>query len=131
MSRAAPNPQGASTDAPSPEGLREGRCRELGPEDVLSADALVALLRCVPAWSINDGHLQTSYRFASWFETLAFVNALGWMAQDQDHHPDLHVSYGRCVVRFSTHSAGGITLNDFICAALSDALASSSSRQPA
>jgi len=131
MNPAQETPWISAADAPSAQGLREARCRVLGPEHVLSGDALVALLRCVPSWSVEDAHLQTSYRFSSWFETLAFVNALGWMVQDQDHHPELQVSHGRCVVRFSTHSAGGITLNDFICAALTDALASASSRHTA
>jgi len=50
------------------------------------------------------------------------VNALAWIAHTEDHHPDLAVSYDRCVVRFNTHSVGGISINDFICAAKADAL---------
>ncbi len=53
---------------------------------------------------------------------MAFVNALAWVAHPEDHHPDLAVSYNRCAVRFNTHSVGGISINDFICAAKVDAL---------
>ena len=50
------------------------------------------------------------------------MNALAWVAHGEDHHPDLSVSYNRCQVNFSTHSIGGLSDNDFICAARIDAL---------
>ena len=53
---------------------------------------------------------------------MAFVNAVAWVAHVEDHHPELLVSYGGCRVRFNTHSVGGISVNDFICAAKVDAL---------
>jgi 4a-hydroxytetrahydrobiopterin dehydratase len=53
---------------------------------------------------------------------MAFVNALAWIAHQEDHHPDLSVHYNRAVVRFSSHDAGALTLNDFICAAKAEAL---------
>jgi 4a-hydroxytetrahydrobiopterin dehydratase len=53
---------------------------------------------------------------------MAFVNAVAWIAHAEDHHPDLLVSYNRCTVRFNTHSVGGLSVNDFICAAKLDAL---------
>ena len=54
---------------------------------------------------------------------MSFVNALAHMANREDHHPDLGVHYDRCVVRYSTHDVGGLSENDFICAAKADALA--------
>ena len=63
-----------------------------------------------------------TYRFTDYYRTIAFVNAIAWIANQQDHHPDLDVRYNRCGVAFSTHDAGGITLNDLICAARVDAL---------
>jgi len=63
-----------------------------------------------------------SYDFADYYETIAFVNALAFMVHREDHHPDLVVTYNRCTVRFSTHSARGITENDLICAAKADAI---------
>ena len=73
-------------------------------------------------WSLREGALERSYAFRDYYETLAFVNALAWMVHGEDHHPDLVVAYNRCTVRFSTHSVGGISENDFICAAKSDAV---------
>ena len=53
---------------------------------------------------------------------MAFVNALAFVAHREDHHPDLGVHYDRCVVRYSTHDVGGLSENDFICAAKAEAL---------
>ena len=55
---------------------------------------------------------------------MAFVNALAYMAHREDHHPDLGVHYNRCVVRYSTHDVGGLSENDFICAAKAEELSS-------
>jgi len=75
-------------------------------------------------WNLHQQPAQISrtFKFKNYYETIAFVNALAWIAHQQDHHPDIEVSYNRCVVRFSTHSIGGISENDFICAAKIDAL---------
>ncbi len=70
----------------------------------------------------DDGRIEKTFSFANYHETLAFVNALAWIAHHEDHHPDLEVHYNRCVVAFSTHSAGGVTLNDVICAAKAERL---------
>lgn len=75
-----------------------------------------------PGWALVDGSIQKTYTFADYHRTVAFVNALAWVAHAEDHHPDLLVSYSRCTVRFNTHSVGGISINDFICAAKVDAL---------
>jgi 4a-hydroxytetrahydrobiopterin dehydratase len=90
--------------------LSEARVRELLPE--------------VPGWEvIEDGHALTkTFDFKNYYETMAFVNALAYMANREDHHPDLGVHYNRCVVRFSTHDVGGLSENDFICAAKTEAL---------
>jgi 4a-hydroxytetrahydrobiopterin dehydratase len=90
--------------------LSEARVRELLPE--------------VPGWElIEDGHaLNKTFDFKNYYETMAFVNALAYMANREDHHPDLGVHYNRCVVRFSTHDVGGLSENDFICAAKTEAL---------
>jgi len=70
----------------------------------------------------EQGTLVREIRFKNYYQTIAFVNALAWIANQEDHHPDLEVSYNRCTVHFSTHSIGGLSLNDFICAARLDAL---------
>jgi 4a-hydroxytetrahydrobiopterin dehydratase len=73
-------------------------------------------------WRESEGAIEKTFSFKDWLETMSFVNALAWICHVEDHHPDLRVSYNRCVVRFSTHSADGISRNDFICAAKADAL---------
>ena len=63
-----------------------------------------------------------SFKFENYYQTISFVNAIAWIAHREDHHPDLAVGYNRCMVAFSTHSVGGLSENDFICAAKVDAL---------
>ncbi len=75
-----------------------------------------------PGWALVDGAIQKRYAFPDFHHTMAFVNALAWVAHAEDHHPDLLVGYGSCTVRYNTHSVGGISINDFICAAKVDAL---------
>ena len=93
----------------------------------LTATEIVAKLAQLEGWSLHgDGAnvaIEKTYRFANYFETIAFVNAIAYIAHVQDHHPDLSVHYDRCVVRWSTHDVGGLSENDFICAAKADALA--------
>ena len=66
--------------------------------------------------------MRRTFRFKNYYETIAFVNALAWMAHSEDHHPDLAVGYNRCAVTYSTHSVSGLSENDFICAARIDTL---------
>ena len=70
----------------------------------------------------NGGQIEKTYRFADYHETIGFVNALAWIANREDHHPDLAVSYNRCVVAWSTHDAGGVTDNDIVSAAKTERL---------
>ena len=89
----------------------------------LDAAAIGALLPQVPGWAIIDGKLQSSFDFKNYYETMAFVNALAWVSHQEDHHPELMVSYKLCAVSYNTHSAGGaLSDNDFICAAKASAL---------
>ncbi|HEY0878299.1 MAG TPA: 4a-hydroxytetrahydrobiopterin dehydratase [Zeimonas sp.] len=81
-----------------------------------------AQLSELPGWSQREGAIERSYAFGDYYETIAFVNGLVWMVHGEDHHPELVVGYNRCTVRFSTHSVGGISENDFICAAKTDAV---------
>ncbi len=67
--------------------------------------------------SKDERSIHSTFQFDNYYQTISFVNAVAWMANREDHHPDLEVSYNRCVVRYSTHDAGGLTDNDFICAA--------------
>lgn len=99
-------------------------CHERKGEPALSRTQAQALLGEIPGWALNDdaGEISRTYKFGNYYETLAFVNALAWVAHREDHHPDLEVGYNRCRVRFSTHSVNGLSENDFICAAKINAL---------
>src|SRR4051812_18557867 len=74
------------------------------------------------ASSAGGGAISKTYNFKNYYETMAFVNATAWISHAQDHHPDLEVGYNRCKVKYSTHSVGGLSENDFICAAKVEAL---------
>ena len=88
----------------------------------LSSTEILEHLAQFSGWQLVQGAIEKTYAFKNYHETIAFVNALAWICHVEDHHPELAVSYNRCVVRFNTHSVGGISVNDFICAAKVDAL---------
>ena len=80
------------------------------------------LLKSVPGWSLERGRLAKTFSFQNYYETMAFVNALAWVSHREDHHPDLQVGYNKCRVEYWTHAIGGLSENDFICAAKCEAL---------
>jgi 4a-hydroxytetrahydrobiopterin dehydratase len=95
-------------------------CRPLkGPQHLLPADETARLLGLLPGWLLSDDgrKILREYQFRQYFETMAFVNAIAWIAHREDHHPDLEVGYSRCLVALSTHDVGGLSINDFIVAA--------------
>ena len=83
-------------------------------------------LKEIPQWSLASSHaaIHREFHFKNYYETMAFVNAVAWVAHQQDHHPDLEVSYNRVKIVYTTHAVAGLSLNDFICAAHIDALLS-------
>ena len=76
----------------------------------------------VVGWRLIDGALEKTFSFKNYFETIGFVNALAFIANSENHHPDLTVSYSKCTVRFNTHDVSGISVSDFFCASRVDAL---------
>ena len=87
------------------------------------ADAEAArLLAMLNGWAREGNAIVKIYRFSNYYETLAFVNATAWVSHREDHHPDLAVGYNHCQVSYTTHAVGGLSNNDFICAAKMDAL---------
>jgi 4a-hydroxytetrahydrobiopterin dehydratase len=80
------------------------------------------MLKQVKGWTIEQGRLVKLYPFTNYYQTMAFVNALAWISHREDHHPDLLVGYNKCRVEYMTHAIGGLSENDFICAAKCDAL---------
>jgi len=77
------------------------------------------LTQLQPPWSLQTEQQQIShqYTFKNYYETMAFVNVIAQISHQQDHHPELVITYNQCLVRYTTHSVQGLSLNDFICAA--------------
>ena len=89
----------------------------------LDPATVTGLLAQVPGWRVVDGRLQRTFAFRDFHQTIDFVGALAAMIHQQDHHPELTVTYQHCIVNYNTHSAGGaLSQNDFICAAKADAI---------
>jgi len=92
----------------------------------LTATEIVTRLSAAPGWQLTgdgpDVAIEKTYRFDNYYETISFVNAVAFVANAQDHHPDLSVHYNRCVVRFNTHDVKGLSDTDFECASQIDAL---------
>jgi 4a-hydroxytetrahydrobiopterin dehydratase len=92
----------------------------------LTATQIIASLTKIEGWKLHgdgaDVAIEKTYRFDNFLKTMAFVNALAYIAEQQDHHPELLVTYGSCSVRFNTHDVHGVSRSDFECAALVDAL---------
>lgn len=101
--------------------LLGARVRPLGPGDRLDGQALAAQLTRLSGWCVRDGALERDHRFPDFDTAMAFAQRVARLAAHQDHHPELRIEWGRCTVRWHTHSAGGITMNDIVCAAQLDA----------
>ena len=90
-----------------------------GGVEPLTASHAQALLAQVPGWQLNakGDEIVRDFKFKNYYESMAFVNAIAWISHREDHHPDLSVHYNQCIVRYTTHAFGGLSENDFICAA--------------
>lgn len=95
-----------------------------GGVPALDKETSAKLLKKLDGWDIRESgnEIIKSFHFKNYYQTIAFVNAIAWMAHNENHHPDLEVSYNHCLVRYSTHAIGGLSENDFICAAKIDAI---------
>lgn len=87
----------------------------------LSSEKITELLKQIEGWDLFDRLIGKVYSFKNYYQTMAFVNAVAWISHREDHHPDMIVSYNKCRVEYSTHAIGGLSENDFICAAKIDA----------
>lgn len=96
----------------------EGGIPKLEPEAIATF-----LPQLNPAWSVVDGHhLRRNYTFPDFVRALEFINRVGALAEDNGHHPDLFVTWGKAAVELYTHTVGGLTETDFILAAKIDQL---------
>ncbi|MFU8877327.1 MAG: 4a-hydroxytetrahydrobiopterin dehydratase [Wenzhouxiangellaceae bacterium] len=107
------------------EQLQEKKCTPceggMSPLDRAQAEDF---LKQVPGWQLSDDGKRISRRFEfkGFYKTMAFINAMAWIANQQGHHPDFEGGYNFCLVNFSTHAIDGLSENDFICAARLNAL---------
>ena len=92
-----------------------------GTPPLTQAEANI-LLKQLDHWEMNDSIISKTFAFKNYYQVMAFVNAVAWMTHREDHHPDMTVGYNKCRMEYSTHSIGGLSENDFICAAKVDAL---------
>jgi 4a-hydroxytetrahydrobiopterin dehydratase len=109
----------------TPAELLSMKCVPLkGAEHALPRAQITDWIVALPGWALapDSSYLRKDFTFSDFAAALAFVNAVGWVAERENHHPDVEFGWGRCRIRFSTHDVGGISRNDFICAAKVEAL---------
>ncbi len=107
------------------EKLSEKKCKPCeGGASPLTQEKTNDLLSQLNEWALDKTAtaIQKTFHFKNYFRTIGFVNAVAWIANQEEHHPDLTVSYNRCNVSFTTHAIKGLSENDFICAAKVDQL---------
>lgn len=106
------------------EQLARAHCEPQKGKKALDDATADGLLAEIPGWrrSADGKAIVKDFSFPDFRHTLGFINAVGYMANREDHHPDLEAGYGHCQVLWSTHDVGGLSMNDFICAARVEAL---------
>jgi 4a-hydroxytetrahydrobiopterin dehydratase len=108
--------------------LVKKRCKPCeGGTEPLAKSAVADLLAALdPAWTVSDDgkSIAREFRFPAFSWTIAFVNAVAWIATTEGHHPEMTMTYGTCIVRYKTTAIDGLSDNDFICAAKVDRIAS-------
>jgi 4a-hydroxytetrahydrobiopterin dehydratase len=104
-------------------GLSARKCKPCeGGVAPLTQREIDRLLAQLEGWECANGIIGKQYAFKDYYQTMAFVNATAWISHCEDHHPDLVVGYNTCRVQYTTHAIGGLSENDFICAAKLDRL---------
>lgn len=111
MAQNTENPQGVS--------LTDKKCVPCrGGMPPLKGEELKKLAAEIPEWEvINEHHLKRTFKFPDFAKALEFVNRVGALAEQQSHHPDLHLSWGRVSIEIHTHKIDGLTESDFVMAA--------------
>jgi 4a-hydroxytetrahydrobiopterin dehydratase len=98
--------------------LTTKRCKPCeGGTPSMGAEETTRYLMQLPGWEAIGSSIMKRFEFKNFYQTMAFVNAVAWIAHNEDHHPDMEVSYRFCRVTYTTHAIGGLSENDFICAA--------------
>jgi 4a-hydroxytetrahydrobiopterin dehydratase len=112
-----------SSDAYSLSMLAQKSCKPCTASTLpLNPEQIKMLLQQLDSWEHQGKIISKTFTFTNYYQIMSFVNAVAWIANREDHHPELTVSYNKCRVEFSTHAIDGLSENDFICAARVDAL---------
>ncbi len=95
-----------------------------GGVPALTTEQVRGYLKQLHGWQVNKAHTEIfkEFNFKNYYQVMAFVNAVAFIAHQEKHHPDMSVHYNKVIVRYSTHAIGGLSENDFICAAKVDSL---------
>ncbi len=112
--------------------LSHKRCKACeGGVSALNKEEVKSFLNKLMEWKADDtdcSYIYRKFEFSSFLENVAFVNAIAWIAHQEDHHPEIKIGYKNCLVKYSTHAINGLSENDFICATKIDGLYSLSLR---
>ncbi len=109
----------------SNEKLTEKKCVPCeGGTSPLTHERVAELLPEIAGWQVDDAGkaIYRRFEFKGFYKTMAFINAMAWVANQENHHPDFEAGYNFCLVNFTTHAIDGLSDNDFICAAKLNAL---------
>ncbi|OZA12009.1 MAG: 4a-hydroxytetrahydrobiopterin dehydratase [Hydrogenophilales bacterium 17-62-8] len=105
------------------EELARKKCTPCEGGVAAMTDAQIApMLKGLAGWQLDGLKIVKEFKFKDHYQAQAFSNAVMWNSHREDHHPDLHVGYNTVKVEYWTHAVGGLSENDFICAAKVDAL---------
>lgn len=88
----------------------------------LNQDQIITLMQQLEDWEQHGQTISKTVTFNNFHQAMSFVNAVAWVSNQEDHHPELTISYNKCKVEYTTHAVNGLSENDFICAAKIDAL---------
>ncbi len=107
--------------------LQDRKCKPCeGGVPPLADDVADSLLEQLDGWIRVGKEISKTFEFKNYYRTMAFVNAAAYVSHCEDHHPDMLVGYKTCAVTYTTNAIGGLSENDFICAAKLDALVADS-----
>lgn len=105
--------------------LTKKRCKPCeGGVNPMDNERAARLIEQLPGWVVSDDGdaICRQFKFGNFHQTMAFINAMAWIANQENHHPDFAAGYNYCEVTYTTHAVGGLSENDFICAAKINAL---------
>lgn len=100
--------------------VNKNRCLPCeGISAILSSDTVNKMLSKIQGWNLDENkgtYIYRIFQFDNFAQNMAFINVVAWIAEKEGHHPNIEVEFTFCKVKFWTHSIGGLSENDFICA---------------